>query len=147
MNYAIKPSIGLGDLIFGMQTKDVVDLLGNQFIKMIDDEKNQIYIYSHLQIRLTFYAEEQFRLGYIVSNHPMLQMAGKNIIGELTSEVMKQFKQIKAWETNRDDDYVTHHFNEEQWIDLHEDFFRITKVELGATIKNLDEFDWKFPLK
>lgn len=147
MNYTIKPCFGLGDLVFGMDSKDVIAILGTQFIKTIDDEQNHVYTFHQLQIRLTFYAEENFRLGYIVSNHPALNFAGQTLIGQLTSEIKKEFKQINSWETTVDDEYITHHFNENNWIDLHEEFFRITKVEIGATIKNLDEFDWKFPKK
>lgn len=145
MNYAVKPSFGLGDLVFGMKINHVIDVIGNEFIKTIDEEKNHIYTYSKLQIRLTFYAEEDLRLGYIVSNHPELKINNQLIIGQLTSDVKKEFKQASAWETTTGEDYITHHFNENIWIDLHEEFFMITKIEIGATIKNLDEFDWKFP--
>ena len=144
MNYSVKPSLGLGDLVFGMKIHNVVEIIGNQFIKMIDDDNNHVYTYHKLQIRLTFYADEDFRLGYIVSNHPELKINNQLIIGQLTSEVKKEFKQANTWETTTNEDYIIHHFNENIWIDLHEEFFIITKIEIGATIKNLDEFDWKF---
>lgn len=147
MNYNIKPRFGLGDLLFGMQVSDVEKLLGKPSIKTLDDDQNKIHIYYDLQIRLTFYAEEDFKLGYITSNHPALHYDSKPVIAALTSEVKKMLSQINAWETTIDEDFITHHFNENYWINLHEEFLRITKIELGATIKNLDEFDWKFPKK
>uniref|UniRef100_UPI00404B5AF2 hypothetical protein n=1 Tax=Flavobacterium sp. TaxID=239 RepID=UPI00404B5AF2 len=147
MNYNINPSFGLGVLLFGMQVSEVEKLLGKASSQTLDAEQNKIHTYNELQIRLTFYAEEDFKLGYITSNHPALHYKNKPVIGVLTSEVKKIFSQMNAWETTTDEDFITHHFNENYWIDLQEEFLRITKIELGATIKNLDEFDWKFPKK
>jgi phosphatidylserine decarboxylase len=36
------------------------------------------------------------------------------------------------------------HFNEENWLILQSEFGRIVKVEIGAVIKNEEDFDWKF---
>jgi hypothetical protein len=147
MNYNLRPGYGIDELLFGMESEDVISILGSQYIKLTDEESNAIFIYNDLQIRLTFYAEENFRLGYIVCNHPKLNFKENLLIGRPFSEVKNEMKECKEWETQVNEDFITHHFNESFWIDFHEEFFKITKVELGATIKNLDEFDWKFPKK
>jgi len=35
-------------------------------------------------------------------------------------------------------------FNEDYWTILQTEFDEVIKVEIGAIIKNQDEFDWKF---
>jgi hypothetical protein len=147
MNYNIKPSFGVGELLFGMQVSDVEKIIGKPDQTSIDADQNKVFTYHEFQIRLTFYADEQFKFGYFTSNHPLLTYHNKQLIGALTSDVKKILSTISPWETSTDEEFVTHHFNENNWIELHEEFLRITKIELGATIKNLDEFDWKFPKK
>jgi hypothetical protein len=41
-------------------------------------------------------------------------------------------------------DTQTNFFNEDNWIIFLVEFGEIVKVEIGAVVKNLDEFDWKF---
>ena len=53
---------------------------------------------------------------------------------------------FKTWE-KEDFDLAENHFNEDHWLILQSEFDQIIKVEIGATIKNEDEFDWKFGTK
>jgi hypothetical protein len=41
-------------------------------------------------------------------------------------------------------DTITNYFNEDYWMILQAEYGEIVKVEIGAIIKNQDEFDWKF---
>lgn len=147
MDFTIKPGFGIGNLLFGMKLKEVTALLGLNYIEQKDADANLILTYNHLQMHLTFYADEDFRFGYLVSNHSQLNYLGKTLLGESINEIKEVFKNKIVWEKNLEEDtFITHHFNETLWIDLHEEFLKITKIELGVPVKNLDEFDWKFPI-
>ena len=98
-----------------------------------------------MQLRLTFYDDEDLRLGYIISSNPRLTINDKVVINETVEEVKKQLEvnKIKSWE-KEDFDLTENHFNEENWLILQSEFARIIKVEIGAVIKNEEDFDWKF---
>jgi hypothetical protein len=43
-----------------------------------------------------------------------------------------------------DFDSTENHFNESNWLTLQSEFDVVIRIELGAIIKDNDEFDWKF---
>jgi hypothetical protein len=43
-----------------------------------------------------------------------------------------------------DFDSFENHFNESNWLILQTEFDDVIRVEIGAIIKDNDEFDWKF---
>ena len=110
-----------------------------------DDDVNVIFVYNTKQLRLTFYDDEDLRLGYIISSNSELTLFDKLVINSTVEEVKKQLElhQIKSWEIE-EFDQTENHFNENNWLILQSEFGRITKVEIGAVIKNEDDFDWKF---
>jgi hypothetical protein len=55
-----------------------------------DEEDNVIFAYNPLKIRLTFYKEEDFKLGYIVASNPELELFGNKIINRSITEVKKE---------------------------------------------------------
>src|SRR5690606_14024131 len=103
--------------------------------KFTDDEKNVIFAYHAQQLRLTFYEDEQFRLGYIITSNPGLELNGQKIINEPIEKIKQLLteKGFKSWE-KEDFDITENHFNESNWITLSSEFNRIVKVELGAII-------------
>jgi hypothetical protein len=136
---------GVGELLFGMKEKDVKALYGEPSKQFKDEDKNTIYAYNDKKLRLTFYQDEDFRLGYIVSSHPDLEVAGNKVIGakwDVLSAAVKD-KGIVSFE-KESFDTVDNYFNENNWIIFQVEFDEVVKVELGATINNKDEFDWKF---
>ncbi len=141
----INPKSGIGELLFGMKQPDVISIYGQPDKKFTDDEKNVIMVYNKQQFRLTFYEDEQFRMGYIISSNPELEMFGHKAIGEPVEKLKELLisNGFKMWE-KEDFDITENHFNESGWITLSSEFGRIVKVELGAIINDKDEFDWKF---
>lgn len=141
----VKLKYGIDKLLFGMKQEDVKKLYGEPDKHFKDEDKNIIFAYNQLQLRLTFYDDEDFRLGYIISSNPRLTINEKVVINETVEDVKKQleFHKLKAWE-KEDFDLAENHFNEENWLILQSEFGRIIKVEIGAIIKNEDDFDWKF---
>ena len=138
----INPKSGIDKLIFGMKQNDVSSIYGNPDKQFKDEEGNVLFIYNSLQLQMSFYEEEDFRLGYIISSNPELTIFDTKIIGK-TIEVLKpELPSFKIWE-KENFDLAENYFNEENWFILVSEFNTIVKVELGCIIKN-DEFDWKF---
>lgn len=133
---------GVDKLLFGMKQKDVEALYGKPNKQFNDEDGNVICLYNELKCSLTFYEDEDFRLGYIICSHPDATILDRKIIGKNVDEVKAELP-FKSW--GKDDiDITENHFNESNWLILQSEYNDITRVELGAIIKDNDEFDWKF---
>lgn len=141
----IKPKFGAGPLLFGMKQADVKNIYGQPNKQFEDDDQNIIYIYNHQKMRLTFYEDEDFRLGYIIISNPESTLFEQKVLGRKVADLQKELdkKGFKSWE-KEEFDLTENYFNEDHWLILQSEFDQITKVEIGAVIKNQDEFDWKF---
>ena len=71
---------GIDKLIFGMKQNDVTAIYGKPDRNYKDEDDNVIFAYNALKMRLTFYVEEDFKLGYIVASSPELEVFGYKII-------------------------------------------------------------------
>ena len=136
---------GIDKLLFGMKQKDVEALYGKPNKQFKDEDENIIYLYNALKLRLTFYEDEAFRLGYIISSNSKLQLFDNFIIGKDINSVKINLKNngIEVWEVE-DFDSTENHFNESNWIILQTEFNEIIRFEIGAIINDKDEFEWKF---
>lgn len=141
----INPKNGVGELIFGMQQQHVVAMYGKPSKQFKDEESNIVYIYNEHKIRLTFYDDEEYRLGYIVISHPDSTLYDKKVIGRAPGEIKGELseKVYRTWEVVEEDG-IESHFNEDNWLMLISEFNEVIKVEVGAIFTNHDEFDWKF---
>lgn len=136
---------GIDKLLFGMKQNDVIALYGKPNRNYKDEDDNLIFAYNDLKMRLTFYQEEDLKLGYIVASSPDLELLGNTIIGKKISEVKKELttKGITKF-TQEDFDTFENYFNEDNWFILQTEFDEVVKFEIGAIINAKDEFDWKF---
>jgi hypothetical protein len=136
---------GIGELLFGMKEKDVKAVYGEPDRKYKDEDNNNIYLYNTLKLRLTFYQDEDFRLGFITTSNPALELSGQKVIGQKWADVEKLAtdNKIKGFE-KENFDLADNYFNEANWIIFRVEFDEVVKVELGAIINANDEFDWKF---
>ena len=141
----VLPTIGIGDLVFGMRTKDVEKVLGKPNNFFDDEDGNKVFLYNAYKARLTFYADEDFRLGYIICTHPELQLSGLKLLNAPIDKVKKELiaKGMPIWEED-EIDTMTRFFNEKNWLTLVAEYEEIICVELGATIDKADNFIWKF---
>ncbi|MPT35874.1 MAG: hypothetical protein E2604_12505 [Flavobacterium sp.] len=139
---------GIAELVFGMKQKDVEAVYGKPDRQYKDDDNNIIYLYNDNYMRLTFYEDEDMKLGYIIGSHPELELFQNKLIGRDTKTVQEEIldKGIKDWETETFDT-VDNVFNESNWLILQSEFGKIIRVEVGAIINDKDEFDWKFKSK
>lgn len=138
----INPKNGIDKLLFGMKQKDVEALYGKPSKQFNDDDGNIIYLYNAEKLRLTFYEDENRRLGYLISSNPDLVLLDKNVMGRNVEEVKSELP-FKTWE-KEDFDSIENHFNESNWLILQSEFDTIVRVEIGAIISDNDEFEWKF---
>ena len=141
----INLKIGIEKLIFGMKQSDVTAIYGKPDRNYKDEDDNIIFAYNAQKMRLTFYKEEEFKLGYIVASSSDLELFGNKVIGRKIEDVKKEFVQkgLKTF-TQEDFDTFENYFNEDNWIILQTEFDEVVKFEIGAIINDKDEFDWKF---
>jgi hypothetical protein len=136
---------GIDKLIFGMKQNDVTAIYGKPDRNYKDEDDNVIFAYNTLKMRLTFYKDEEFKLGYIVASSSDLDLFGNKVIGKKISEVKNDLAQKGLTKfTQEDFDTFENYFNEENWIILQTEFDEVVKFEIGAIINDKDEFDWKF---
>ena len=136
---------GIDKLLFGMKQKDVEAIYGKPDRNYKDEDDNQILVYNKLKSRLTFYQEEDFKLGYIVASGTDLELFGNTIIGKKIADVKKDLAANAITKfTQEEFDTFENFFNEENWIIFQTEFEEVVKFEIGAIINSKDEFDWKF---
>ena len=133
---------GLDKLLFGMWQKDVIALYGTPNKTCYDDEGNVIFLYYLQKLSLTFYQDEDFRLGYIICSHPEITILSKKVIGT-NIHFIKSELPFKSW-TLEAIDIIENHFNESNWLILQSEYDEVKRIEIGAIITDSDEFDWKF---
>ena len=141
----LNPKNGVDDLIFGMKTKDVELLYGKPNKHFLDEDQNTIYLYNEKKLRLTFYEDEDFKLGYIITSNPNATFLDQKIIGSNTKNLVEVFisKGIKQWEIE-DFDSTENHFNETNWLTLQSEFETVIRIEIGAIFDDNDEMVFKF---
>ncbi|HAT76435.1 MAG TPA: hypothetical protein DCS19_06225 [Flavobacterium sp.] len=136
---------GIDKLLFGMKQNDVIALYGKPDRNYKDEDNNLILVYNAQKMRLTFYQDEGFKLGYIVASDPNLQLFGNSIIGKPITEAKNELatKGITKF-TQEDFDTFENYFNEDNWFILQTEFDEVVKFEIGAIINDKDEFDFRF---
>jgi hypothetical protein len=141
----INLKIGIEKLIFGMKQSHVTAIYGKPDRNYKDEDDNIIFAYNAQKMRLTFYKEEEFKLGYIVASSSDLELFGNKVIGRKIEDLKKELvlKGLKTF-TQEDFDTFENYFNEDNWIILQTEFDEVVKFEIGAIINDKDEFDWKF---
>ena len=142
----IKLKYGIDNLLFGMKEHDVTKILCKPDSSYKDEDENVVFVYNSRKLRLTFYKEEDFRLGYMTTSNPIVKLFTTTLIGKNWSEVypILEKNKIKSFESDMAEGVVSY-FNEENWLFFHVDYNEIVKIELGAVFKEKeDDFDWKF---
>ncbi|MEP6803365.1 MAG: hypothetical protein ABI892_02500, partial [Flavobacterium sp.] len=80
---------GIDKLLFGMKQNDVTAALGKPDKNYTDEDDNVIFVYNSHKIRLTFYEEEDLKLGYLVASSNDLEVSGFKLIGRKIDDVKK----------------------------------------------------------
>lgn len=136
---------GIDKLIFGMKQNDVTAIYGKPDKNYKDEDDNVIFVYNDLKIRMTFYKDEEMKLGYLVASSSNLELFGNKIINRKITDVKKDLAQKGITNfTQEEFDTFENYFNEENWIIFQTEFEEVVKFEIGAIINAKDEFEWKF---
>ena len=139
---------GIDKLLFGMKQNDVIAIYGKPNKNYKDEDDNLILVYNQLKMRLTFYIEEDLKLGYIVASGNDLELNGNTIIDKKIADVKSELSKSGITKfTQESFDTFENYFNEDNWFILQTEFDEVVKFEIGAIINNKDEFDWKFGKK
>ena len=141
----IKLKYGIDNLLFGMKEQDVTKILGKPDTQYKDEEENVVFMYNARKLRLIFYKEESFRLGYMTTTNPIVKLFNTTVIGKNWSDVFPflEKNKVKSFETDTVEGMISY-FNEENWLFFHVDYNEIVKIEVGAVFSDKDEFDWRF---
>ena len=141
----IKLKYGIDNLLFGMKEKDVTKILGKPDTQYKDEEENVVFMYNARKLRLIFYKEEAFKLGYLTTTNPIVKLFNTSLIGKNWSDVFPVLEKhkVKSFETDTVEGMMSY-FNEANWLFVHVDYNEIVKIEVGAVFSDKDEFDWKF---
>jgi hypothetical protein len=141
----IKLKYGIDNLLFGMKEQDVTKILGKPDTQYKDEEDNVVFMYNARKLRLIFYKEEAFKLGYMTTTNPIVKLFNTTIIGKNWSDVLPVLEKhkVKSFETDTVEGMMSY-FNEENWLFVHVDYNEIVKIEVGAVFSDKDEFDWRF---
>ncbi|MDR6968784.1 hypothetical protein J2X31_002810 [Flavobacterium arsenatis] len=136
---------GIDKLLFGMKQNDVIALYGKPTKQYKDEDENVVFLFNEPKLRLTFYMEEDFKLGYIIGSDADLEVLETKVMGREIADVKKDLvaKGLTKW-TEEEFDTFENSFNEDNWMILQSEFGHVVKVEVGAIINDKDEFDWKF---
>ena len=141
----IKFEIGIDKLRLGFKESDVKSILGNpDSIKSHEDAENKIiWIFNEKKIRLTFYRDEEGKLGYIETANPKLKLNDFSIINSNIEFVKETFaqKEIRDWEKEEYHSFTTY-FNEKFWITLHVSYEVVTSLEIGVPFLTDEEYKW-----
>lgn len=82
MNYTIEPGEGLDLLRFGMDTREIIDILGAPAEKDTDDDEDfasEMWMYPEQQLTLFLEGEEPQVLICVETDHPDTTLFGKKI--------------------------------------------------------------------
>ncbi len=141
----IKLKYGIDNLLFGMKEQDVTKILGKPDTQYKDEEENVVFMYNARKLRLIFYKEEAFKLGYLTTTNSIVKLFNTSLIGKNWSDVFPVLEKhkVKSFETDTVEGMMSY-FNEENWLFVHVDYNEIVKIEVGAVFSDKDEFDWKF---
>ena len=142
----IKLGLGIEDIHFGMTQDEIESLLGKPDRTCKDEEYGEsepMIQYNSIKTRLTFYKNNNGKLGYIRSSNPDLKYKNQRIIGKTILESLNVFNDIPKdkWELEQYDFWIQY-FNEDWWITLRFDYDKLSEIEIGVPFKNDEEYDW-----
>ncbi|MFK7904952.1 MAG: hypothetical protein AB8B69_07505 [Chitinophagales bacterium] len=141
----LKLKIGVGELVFGMKENQCKEILGEPNREWFDEQdiSEKLVEFNAHKICLTFYGQEENRMGYLRTSNPNLRFNGMSIIDQKIEVVINEvFKDIISdWEVENYNSWFAY-FNEENWLNLSVEFGAVVKIELGVSLANNEDYDW-----
>lgn len=141
----LKPGVGVDNLIFGMRQSEIEQIMGKPDQTMVDDddEIQIMWIYNKQKIRLTFYANEDNKLGYIRTSNVDISFNNIKLLGlDINFVINKIFEDLNGdWETDEYAFFSTY-TNYEHWIVINVEYGVVESVELGLPFNDDDTYKW-----
>ncbi len=119
--------------IMGPSNRDILDT---------DDENQLICEYSDAKITLSYYKNEDGKLGYIRSSNSELLINDLNVIDKDVNEVLTHVdSNLYSWEEEEYELFKTY-FHQDYWLTLNVEYNRVISIELGVPFRDDNHFDW-----
>jgi hypothetical protein len=142
---ALKITLGCGiELIsFGATETEILLSLGEPDKTYFTDSECKRLQYNELLIELSFEPDNENRLGWLEVHNPKVELFGFKLIGKSFAEVEVILKD-KLNESPTIEDYgsfisVTY---DDQWLELHFEFDRLTNINFGVLYADNDIVLW-----
>ena len=107
IKYNIEPGVGLDVLLFGTNTKEILDILGEPAdIEKDEDEDfpSEMWLYPEQQLTLFIEGDETKLLICIESNHPDTTLFGKKIFSMSEAEITALMDKNVCGEVDSEDE-------------------------------------------
>jgi hypothetical protein len=141
----LQPGKGIDNIKFGQTEQEIVKLLGKPDKSFVDedDEDELIYQYNSLRLQVTFYRNEDSRLGYIRCANPAIEYRGKKLIGVPVEDVVeKVFSPDDDWDVEQYQFFDTYVCTA-KWVVLNASYEAVTDIEVGVPFDDdTDTYDW-----
>ena len=134
---------GIEVISFGSTEDDALKLLGEADKVYFTDGECKRLQYNELLIELSFEPDNENRLGWLEVHNPKVELFGFKLIGKSFAEVDVILKD-KLNESPTIEDYgsfisVTY---DDQWLELHFEFDRLTNINFGVLYADNDIVLW-----
>jgi hypothetical protein len=137
--------VGVDNLVFGMKRAAVERILGMPDEIFIDeDDTNQlIWVFNKKKMMLTFYKDENYKLGYLRTSNPQLKYNETKIIGMDVEHAKQAVFRIKrdSWKVE-DYSFFSIHTNYKNRLVLNVAYGMITDVEIGLRVDERKRYIW-----
>ena len=140
----LKLGIGLDDLIFGATEAEVMALIGDpdRTFTNEDDDNELIYQFNSRKLRLSFYKDQNRRLGYIRCGNSAITYNKQPLIGQPIQTLTETtLKDITLWNIDSYE-FFDVYFNEANAITLNVEYEEVADLEFGVMLNQDETYKW-----
>jgi hypothetical protein len=135
--------IGIGELLFGFTESKVKEILGlEDKLYLTDLGCRRLQFYNEM-LELSFEPDNDGLLGWIEVHNPEAILFKQKLLGQTKDKVLELLV-AKLGQPSGYDDYGSFDtaFYEEQWLELHFHFGRLTNLNIGVLYGEDNEILW-----
>lgn len=140
----LKLGIGLDDLIFGATEAEVMALIGDpdRTFTNEDDDNELIYQFNSRKLRLSFYKNQDRKLGYIRCGNSKVTYNNQPLLGQPIKELTETtLKNITPWNIDSYE-FFDVYFNEPNAITLNVEYEEVADLEFGVMLNQDETYKW-----
>jgi hypothetical protein len=135
--------VGIGNLLFGLTESRVRDLLGSEDKSYETDFGCRRLQFDDEMLELSFEPDNDGLLGWIEVHKPEATLFGHKLLSQPKHRVL-ELLETELGQPSEYEDYggFDTAFYEEQWLELHFRFGRLTNLNIGVLYGNDNEPLW-----